>query len=76
MTDKPIDAATALDQFFALVREEALSNPRFAARLVEAVGYNVLFTGKRLSMPLILSRSLCRGRKYFVIPSSPSSLRH
>lgn len=43
--DKKIDPATALDKFFAVVREEALANPRLAARLTEAAGYNVVFRG-------------------------------
>jgi hypothetical protein len=42
---KQIDAGRALDQFFAIVREEALGNPRFAAKLTDALGYQVLFRG-------------------------------
>lgn len=42
---KQIDAGRALDQFFAIVREEALGNPRFAAKLADALGYQVMFRG-------------------------------
>ncbi|MEQ1672098.1 MAG: hypothetical protein ABL893_14665 [Hyphomicrobium sp.] len=42
---KEIDAGQALDRFFAIVREEASNNPRLAARLAEAVGYQVVFRG-------------------------------
>jgi len=45
MTDKEIDAGRALDQFFAVVRDEARSNPKFASRLVEALGCTVVFRG-------------------------------
>jgi hypothetical protein len=44
MTDvREIDASMALDKFFAIVRDEATRNSRFAARLVDALGYNVVF---------------------------------
>lgn len=42
---KQIDAGRALDRFFAIVREEAAGNPRLAARLAEALGYQVVFRG-------------------------------
>ena len=46
MTDvQEIDASQALDKFFAIVRDEATRNSRFAARLVDALGYNVVFRG-------------------------------
>ena len=41
----PIDPAEALDKFFAIVREEAFSNPKFGRRLVEAIGFNVVYRG-------------------------------
>lgn len=50
--NRELDPATALDRFFSIVREEALANPRFAARLSEAVGYNVLFRGSE-NLPAI-----------------------
>lgn len=40
-----IDALTYLDRFFDVVREEARSNPTFSARLVEALGGDVVFPG-------------------------------
>jgi hypothetical protein len=40
-----MDAAEALDRFFAVVRDEASSNSRFAARLVQAIGNTVVFRG-------------------------------
>jgi hypothetical protein len=49
---KDFDAGQALDRFFAIVREEAMSNPRLAARLAEAAGYNVVFRGLE-AMPAI-----------------------
>ena len=40
-----IEPAEALDRFFAIVRQEAIDNPGFAARLLEALGANVVFRG-------------------------------
>lgn len=46
MTDeKQIDVGRALDKFFAIVRQEATGNPRFAKELAEALGYEVVFRG-------------------------------
>jgi uncharacterized protein YbcC (UPF0753/DUF2309 family) len=44
-TNRTIDPAEALNGFFRVVREEALNNPRFASRLLDAVGYTVEFRG-------------------------------
>ena len=41
-----IDALTYLDRFFDAVRDEARSNPVFSARLVEALGGEVMFTSE------------------------------
>lgn len=41
-----LDAATALDGFFQVVRQEALANPAFARRLLEALGCTVEFRGE------------------------------
>lgn len=41
-----LDAATALDGFFQVVRQEALANPVFARRLLEALGCTVEFRGE------------------------------
>lgn len=43
--EKQIDVGRALDKFFAIVRQEAMGNPRFAKELVEALGYEVVFRG-------------------------------
>lgn len=40
-----IDPTQALDEFFKIIREEAAANPQFSRRLVEAVGYKVIFRG-------------------------------
>ncbi|MEM6666607.1 MAG: hypothetical protein AAF638_09405 [Pseudomonadota bacterium] len=40
-----IDAVQYLDRFFDAVREEARTNPTFSARLVEALGGEVVFSG-------------------------------
>ena len=46
MNENPkIGPEEALDKLFQIIREEAESNPRFARRLLEAVGYNVQFRG-------------------------------
>jgi hypothetical protein len=42
---KQIEPAEALDRFFAVVRQEANDNPNFAARLLNALGANVVFRG-------------------------------
>ena len=44
-SNAPIDPATALNQLFQVVREEALANPRFARRLLDSVGCTVIFRG-------------------------------
>jgi hypothetical protein len=43
---RSIDPAEALDKLFQVVREEAQANPRFGRRLLEAVGYHVLYRGE------------------------------
>lgn len=45
-THRTVDPAEALDSLFQVVREEALSNPRFARRLLVAVGHTVQFRGE------------------------------
>lgn len=37
--------AEALDRFFAIIRQEAIDNPRFAARILNALGAKVVFRG-------------------------------
>ena len=47
MTGKETPAAVdALDRFFTIVRDEAAANPRFARRLTEALGMEVMFRGE------------------------------
>jgi hypothetical protein len=41
-----LEPSQALDKFFAIVRDEAASNPVFAARLLNALDVNVMFRGK------------------------------
>ena len=43
---QPIDPARALDQLFQVIRQEALGNPAFARRLLDAVGHPVQFRGE------------------------------
>ena len=45
-TVRRIDPAEALDTLFQIVREEALNNPKFARRLLDAVGHTVEFRGE------------------------------
>ncbi len=43
---RSVGPAEALDRLFQVVREEALANPRFGRRLLEAVGQTVLYRGE------------------------------
>jgi hypothetical protein len=45
-THRTVDPAEAFNGLFKVVREEALSNPMFARRLLEAVGCIVEFRGE------------------------------
>lgn len=45
MSSKTIDPAKALDSFFQLVRQEALANPAFGRRLIESLGFTVVYRG-------------------------------
>lgn len=49
-TNKVIDPTQALDMFFRIVREEAAANPVFGRRMVEALGYTVLYRGEDAAM--------------------------
>lgn len=42
---KQIEPVEALERFFAVVRQEAVDNPSFAARLLDALGARVVFRG-------------------------------
>ena len=42
---KKIEPVEALERFFAVVRQEAVDNPSFAARLLDTLGAEVVFRG-------------------------------
>jgi hypothetical protein len=42
---KSLSPAEALDRLFEVIREEAMANPTFARRMLDATGVTVLFTG-------------------------------
>ena len=69
-TKRRIDAAEALDTLFQIVRQEALSNPKFARRLLEAVGYTVEFRGDAalaaVDPTLVAERGLDEFRRTFL----------
>jgi hypothetical protein len=69
-THRMIDAAEALDGLFKVVREEALSNPKFASRLLEAVGCTVEFRGEEalaaVDPVLVAMRGLEEFRRTFL----------
>ena len=44
--DARVDAVSYLDRFFDAIRDEARANPALAARLVEALGGEVVFEAK------------------------------
>lgn len=46
---KQIEPVEALERFFAVVRQEAVDNPNFAARLMGALGAKVVFRGDAAS---------------------------
>lgn len=62
---KDLDAGQALDRFFAIVREEAMSNPRLASRLAEAAGYNVVFRGSEVASAIDPVQVAMRGQGEF-----------
>jgi hypothetical protein len=46
MTQQPeLNPSEALERLFAVIREEALANPRFARRMLDAAGLKVAFKG-------------------------------
>ena len=61
----PIDPAEALDRFFSIVREEAFSNPKFGRRLVEAVGFNVVYRGDAATQVIDPVMVAMQGREEF-----------
>ena len=42
---QPLEPSEALDRFFAIVRQEAVRNPGFGARLLDALNVQVLYQG-------------------------------
>lgn len=46
MDDKHVSAEVALSAFFRAVRDEANVSPAFRARLIDALGINVLYEGE------------------------------
>jgi hypothetical protein len=66
MDAKPsIDPAEALEKLFHIVREEAQANPRFARRLLEAVGHPVVFRGEEALSAIDPVLVAMRGYKEF-----------
>lgn len=48
MAERPaLDPARALDQLFKLIQQEAIANPAFGRRLLEAVGHTVIYRGEQ-----------------------------
>ena len=43
---RQIDPARALDQLLQVIRQEAPKSPEFGRRLLEAVGYEVVYRGE------------------------------
>ncbi len=64
-TKRKIDATEALDKLFQIVRQEALGNPTFARRLLEAVGYTVEFRGEEALVAVDPVLVAMRGREEF-----------
>lgn len=46
MTNRTLEPAEALDRVFRVIREEALANPTFGRRLLEAAGVTVTYRGE------------------------------
>ena len=69
-THRTVDPAEALDGLFQVIREEALGNPKFARRLLEAVGFHVEFRGKdalaAVDPILVASRGVEEFRRTFL----------
>ena len=46
MNDRHVSAEAALSAFFRAVKDEAMVSPAFRARLIDALGVNVLYEGE------------------------------
>ena len=67
--DQRLSAVEYIDRFFDELREEVRSNPRLAARLVKALGGNVVFEDEdkaEIANPYVLAASGARSRFYSV----------
>ena len=61
-----IDPAEALDEFFKLVREQALANPLFGRKLAEVVGFEVVYQGDAALQVMDPVSIAMRGREKFL----------
>lgn len=72
-------AVEYLDRFFDELRDEVRSNPRLAARLVKAMGGNVVFEGEttaEVANPYILAASGSKSRFYTIFSQmKPNQLK-
>jgi hypothetical protein len=59
------DAAQVLDRFFAVVRQEAADNPKFASRLLDALGVEVVFRGEAAAASVDPVQVALRGQEEF-----------
>ena len=67
--DQRLSAVEYIDRFFDELREEVRSNPRLAARLVKALGGNVVFEDEDkadIANPYVLAASGAKSRFYSV----------
>ena len=67
--DQRLSAVEYIDRFFDELREEVRSNPRLAARLVKALGGNVVFEDEDkadLANPYVLAASGAKSRFYSI----------
>jgi hypothetical protein len=67
--DQRLSAVEYIDRFFDELREEVRGNPRLAARLVKALGGNVVFEDEdkaEVANPYILAASGAKSRFYAV----------
>jgi hypothetical protein len=74
--DKRLSAVEYIDRFFDELREEVRSNPRLAARLVKALGGNVVFEDEDkadLANPYVLAASGAKSRFYSVYGAMKSA---
>lgn len=65
MNRQPIDAPAALDRFFAVVRQEARDNPKFASSLLDALGVEVVFRGEEARMAIDPLLVAIKGQQQF-----------